>query len=199
MPDDRSGRDKQARDEANRQRKRAMLEELERSDETEPTVEEASIDGLDEALESLAYPASGIAVVEAAGDREVEAGGATHPVTELVPETEDVQFDSPQAVLDRVTRPTSAAAMKRIQEAVATLPNATLDGSQWTAYERTLRELVAVTPDDDDEGVAVVTDWIVDRIAEKKKLPGSRDVRRRAAKYCRENGYKVRNDEWLGV
>lgn len=38
------------------------------------------------------------------------------------------------------------------------------------------------------------------RIAEANDtLPGSRDVRRQAAKYCRTNGYQVRDDEWLGI
>jgi len=42
-------------------------------------------------------------------------------------------------------------------------------------------------------------DWIVEQIREKEKKPGSRAVRREAAKFCRANGYEVRNDEWLGV
>jgi hypothetical protein len=44
-----------------------------------------------------------------------------------------------------------------------------------------------------------VTDWILDRFAETGELPGSRAVRREAARFCRSNGYTVSNDEWLGV
>ena len=45
----------------------------------------------------------------------------------------------------------------------------------------------------------VVADWIVEQIREKGSLPDSRDVRRRAAEYCRDNGHDVGNDEWLGI
>lgn len=199
MPDDRSGRDKKARDRDDRQRERAVLEELERGDESEPPVDEAVLDALDAEFDGLAYPVTGAEVVEAVGDVTVDSDAGVYTVAELVPETADVQFDSPAALRARVARPTVAAAMKQVLEAVATIPNETLSGSQRTAFERTFRELIAVTPDDDDEGVAVMTDWIVDRIRDAGNVPGSRDVRRQAAKYCRENGYKVRNDEWLGV
>jgi len=72
-------------------------------------------------------------------------------------------------------------------------------GSQRDAYEKTLDELESIDEDDDDEGVRVVGDWLVERIADDGTLPGSRSVRRRAAAFCRENGYQVRNDEWLGI
>lgn len=52
---------------------------------------------------------------------------------------------------------------------------------------------------DDDEGIGTVADWIVRHIDANGTLPGSRDVRRQAAKVCRANGYQVRNGEWLGV
>jgi hypothetical protein len=99
----------------------------------------------------------------------------------------------------RVQRPTIAAAMRRILEASETLPNGNLRGSQREAYEKTLRELKAIDADDDDEGVRVITDWVVERIRDKGNLPESRAVRKQAAKFCRANGYQVRNDEWLGV
>ena len=89
--------------------------------------------------------------------------------------------------------------MKRVVEAVDALPYAELDDSQRDAYARTFRELEAVSPDDENEGIRAVADWIVERTRESETAPGSRDVRRRAAEFCRENGYEVRDDEWLGV
>jgi phytoene/squalene synthetase len=89
--------------------------------------------------------------------------------------------------------------MKRIDEAVDDAGAADLEPSQRKTYERTLRALKAVGEDDEDEGIEVVTDWIVERVREDGALPGSRDVRRRAAEFCRANGYAVGDDEWLGV
>jgi len=88
--------------------------------------------------------------------------------------------------------------MKRIVEASAQIQNVNFRPSQRDAYERTLQELKAIDADD-DEGVTVISEWIIARIREKDKLPGSRAVRREAAKFCRKNGYTVRNDEWLGI
>ncbi|WP_459195123.1 DUF5789 family protein [Halosimplex sp. J119] len=199
MPDDKAGREKQARDEENRQRMRAMLEELERGDETEPPVDEEELDDLDQELQTAEFPATGLDVVEAFGYHEVETEEGTYELAELVPQTEDVTFESAEEVRMRVQRPTVAAAMKRVTEAAGRLDNARLDGSQRKAYERTFRELKAVDIVDDDEGITAVADWIVARIEEKGKLPGSRDVRRQGAKVCRESGYEISNDEWLGV
>ncbi|KPN31018.1 hypothetical protein SY89_01760 [Halolamina pelagica] len=89
--------------------------------------------------------------------------------------------------------------MKRIVEASETIPNVEFSSSKRDAYEKTIRALQAVDAIDEDEGVHAITEWIVDRIEEKGKLPGSRDVRRQGAKITRGTGYEVRNDEWLGV
>lgn len=199
MADDKSGRDKQADDEKRRQRKRDIIEALEREDETEPPVDDSDLDTLTEELEPLSFPATGAEVVAAIGDRKIESPDGSYRVEELLPETDDEQFDSPVDVRVRVVRPTVAAAMKRIIEASETLPNAELKGSQRKSYEKTLRALRSIDADDEDEGVQVITDWIVERIRDKETLPGSRPVRREAAKFCRANGYQVRNDEWLGV
>jgi hypothetical protein len=201
MADDKRGRDKQARDAERRRQEREIAEELERWDETEPPVEATELEEFETELESIAFPATGTDVVAAVGDREVESPDGTYAVEELVPETDEVVFDAPAAVRMRVRRPTVAAAMTRIVEASQTLrnPDHRLGGSQREAYEKTLRALKAIDADDDDEGIRVVTDWIVERIREKEALPGSRDVRRRAAEFCRANGYQVRNDDWLGV
>ncbi|NHN46009.1 hypothetical protein G9464_00160 [Halostella sp. JP-L12] len=199
MADDKAGREKQAQDEEKRQRKRDLAADLERGDETEPPVDERELGDFESELEAVEFPATGADVVAAVGDREVESSEGTYDVGELLPDAHAETFDAPAAVRERVQRPTIAAAMKRIVEAVETLPNAELRGSQRDAYEKTLRELKAIDADDDDEGVRVISDWVVERIRDKEKLPGSRAVRREAAKFCRSNGYEVRNDEWLGI
>jgi len=199
MADDKKGRDKQARDEERRQREREIASELERGDEPEPPVEPETLAELEAALESVAFPAAGAEVVAAVGDREVETADGPVAVEQLVPDADAETFESPAAVRKRVQRPTVAAAMKRVVEAAGTLPNAELDGSQRDAYEKTFEELKAIDADDDDEGIRSVADWIVERVRDKQTLPGSRAVRRQAAKFCRANGYQVRNDEWLGI
>ncbi|WP_340097703.1 hypothetical protein [Salinibaculum salinum] len=199
MADDKRGREKQAQDADNRQRERDIVAELERQDEVEPPVEEDELDEFEGELESLEFPVTGDEVVAAVGDREIESADGPYRVTELVPETATQQFATPSAVRVRVQRPSIAAAMKRIVEANASHNTERLGESQWEAYEKTLRELKAIDADDDDEGIQVLTDWIVDQITDDETLPNSRAVRREAAKFCRANGYQVRNDEWLGV
>jgi hypothetical protein len=136
-----------------------------------------------------------VATNEASGTSE-RANGGTHAVAALVPETDAETFESPAAVRERVQRPTVAATMKRIVEVTDRPQEVELRGSQRDAYERTFAELEAI---DADEGIQVVGDWVVEQIREKGTLPDSRAVRRKAAKFCRSNGYQVRNDEWLGI
>ena len=198
MADDKSGRDKQARDEDRRQREREIAAELERGDEAEPPVDTAELAYFETALDDVTFPATGAAIVAAVGDREIESAVGTYAVADLVPDVEAETFDSPAAVRVRIQRPTVAAAMKRIVEASDPLSDEELGESQREAYVRTFRALEGIDGDD-DEGIAFMADWIVERIREKEALPGSRDVRRRAAKFCRTNGYEVRDDEWLGV
>lgn len=199
MADDKNGREEQAADQQRRQRERAIQAELERMDEPEPPVDTSELAYFETELEALSFPATGAAVVDALGDRELDAVEDSYTVAELVPDTETEAFESPAALRVRVQRPTVARAMKRMVEASDTRPGEKLHGSQWEAYEQTFRALAAVTPDDEDEGIEVVADWIVERIEEKGKLPGSRTVRKRAAEYCRSNGYSIRDDEWLGA
>jgi len=199
MADDKRGRDKQAHDTEKRQRQRYLSEELERRDETEPEVDSATIDEFEGDLEEIEFPATATELLEVIGDREIKTTVTSYTVAELLPETDAEIFEESKEVRVLVQRPTIAAAMKRVVEASETLPNAELGRSQREAYEKTFRELKAIDADDDDEGIRVVADWIVEQIHEQEKLPGSRGVRRRAAKFCRKNGYSVRNDEWLGV
>ena len=199
MADDKAGREKQAREADRRQRKRDIAAELERGDEPEPPIEPEELANLESALESLSFPAAGSEVVATVGDRKIESTDGEYTVEELVPDTDKERFDTPAAVRMRVQRPTVATAMKRVVEATETLRNREISGSQREAYEKTFRELKAIDAVDEDEGIRAVADWIVERIHEKGELPGSRAVRRQAAEFCRENGYEVRSDEWLGI
>ncbi|MUW14593.1 hypothetical protein GJ633_07840 [Halorubrum sp. CBA1125] len=199
MADDKSGREKQAADEDRRQRERAIAAELERGDEAEPPVDAAELADLEAALQPLTFPATGREIVAAVGDREVASVDGTHAVADLLPDADMETFDAPAVVSERVRRPAVAAAMKRVVEAAATLPNEAFGRSQQEAFERSFRALSDVNELDDEAGVRAVADWVVDRIREKEVIPGSRDVRRYAAMYCREHGYEVRDDEWLGV
>lgn len=198
MPDDKRGREKQARDADQRQRERDVLAQLERSEETEPPVDERVVDDIDE-LEQLEFPATGADIVAAVGERVIESDDGTMPIRDLVPETDTEVFDTPEDVRLRIRRPTVARAMKRIVEANEAVSNDRLGASKRTAYEKTLRALKGIDADDNDEGVTYITDWIVDRTHEKEATPNSRDVRREAAEFCRENGYQVSNNDWLGI
>jgi hypothetical protein len=192
MADDKSDRDKQARDAERRQRERDIATEVDRRDESEPPIEA-------EALEGIEFPATGAQIVATIGDSTVESAEGNHTIEELIPETDEDTFDSPAAVRVMVRRPSVAAAMKRVVEASGTLPNVEFSWSQRKAYELTFQALISVDADDDDEGITAISDWIVERIREKETLPTSRAVRRQAAKFCRSNGYQVRDDEWLGI
>lgn len=198
MADNKSSRDKKAHDEKRRQMKRDQHEAQKRMGEGEPPIDEADLADIENELDSLEYPATGADVIEAVGDEVVESVGGSYSAEELVPDTDTETFESPSEVRERIQRPTVAASMKRIVEAAESVSKG-FGESQRDAYEKTLRELREIDADDDDEGVDVITDWIVERIHKKGKLPGSRAVRKRAAEFCRANGYGVRNDEWLGA
>lgn len=199
MADDKDGREKQARGADRRQRERAIAEELERQDETEPPVETGELDDVEAELESLEFPATGAETVAAVGDREIEAGDRTYEIRDLVPDTDAETFDAPSDVRRRVQRPTIAATMTRIVEANEANPNVDFGASQRESYEKTFRALKSIDADDDDEGVRVVGDWILEQIRDEGEFPESRAVRRKGAEFCRSNGYQVRDDEWLGV
>ena len=199
MGDDKAGREKQARDEDGRQRQRDLDAELERGDEPEPAIDDAELGEIETELERLEFPVTGAEIVSAIGDREVASPTERYTVEQLVPNTERAVFDSPDRVRVRIQRPTVAAAMKRIMEASEALPNEELDGAQYDAYERTFQELERISPDDDDEAIAEIREWVVERIRDKEKLPTSRGVRRQAAKVSRREGHAVRNSDWLGI
>jgi len=199
MADDKEGREKQARDEDGRQRQRDVDAELERGDEPEPEVDAVDLGDVEAEIERLEFPVTGAEIVETIGDREISTTTERYTVEQLVPNTDRALFDSPDHVRVRIRRPTVAAAMKRIVEASEALPNEELDGSQYDAYEKTFLELEQISPDDYDEAITEVRDWVVERIRDKEKLPTSRGIRRQAATVCRRKGHKVRNSDWLGI
>lgn len=199
MPDDKRGREKQARDAQNRQRQRDIVEARSRAEEPEPPIQADELDEIEQSLETVSFPATGRELVETVGDRPIESIDRPLTIADLLPKSEREAFESSADVRKRLERPMVAVAMKRILEVSEQLPGDKLHGTQWDAYERTFHELHDIDSVDEDEGIQVISDWIVDRIEDKEKLPGSRDVRREAAKYCRKNGYEIRNDEWLGV
>lgn len=199
MADNKSGRDKQADDKRRRQRNRDLASDLERMDEPEPPVDETALELFSDAIEPLSFPVTAAEIVAVAGDSKITTDEDSYTVDELVAAADIEQFESPTAVKVRVQRPTVAATMKRLVEAGKQLPDEQLKGSQWTAYEKTFVALKQVTPDDDDEGIDAIADWILEQIEAKRKLPASRAVRREAAKFCRSNGYTVSNNDWLGI
>jgi hypothetical protein len=199
VADDKSGRDEQADDAERRQQEREIATELERGEEREPPVVAEELDDFEAVFEELTFPATGAELVAAIGQREIESVKGSYRIEELVPETDEETFDSPAAVRVQVQRPTVAAAMKRVVEASKTLRNTDFSWAQRKAYEKTFEELETIDADDDDEGIRAISDWIVERIHDEETLPTSRAVRREAAKFCRTNGYEVRNDEWLGI
>jgi len=199
MADNKSGRDKQADDADRRQRERDVVASLERMDETEPPVDETTLELFETELDSIPFPATGAEVVATVGDETIDSESGSYSVVDLVPDTDEEEFDSPAAVRMRVQRPTIAAAMKQIVEASEGSPHESLADSQREAYEKTFRKLRAIDAVDDDEGIPAIRDWIIEQIHENETLPGSRAVRREAAEFCRSNGYEVRNDEWLGI
>jgi hypothetical protein len=199
MADNKSGRDKQAHDERKRQLERDMLEQRERGDETEPPVDPETLDEFERELATIEFPTTAETVVAELGDWEIDAADSTFTVEELLPESDAEVLPDPETVRLQVQRPTVARAMKLILEAARELSDGAIQESQRDAYEKTFRALKQIDADDDDEGIRAITDWVLAYIDENQRLPGSREVRREGANFCRENGYQVRNDEWLGI
>lgn len=195
MADNKSGRDKQAHDEAKRQQKREMVAELERMDETEPAIPEADLHELKDELSELSFPATGAELVAEIGEVPVYE---EYVAADLLPETDNDRYETPGAVTAQVQRPTVASAMKAVTEASEAASTVEFGRSQWDAYQKTFRALVAIDGDD-DELVRVVTEWILEQVETKESLPGSRGVRRQAANVCRAEGHEISTNDWLGV
>lgn len=193
MGDTKEGREEQAQEEQRRQMERATREELERFHETEPPR------GLDDALEALEYPAPAERVAEAAEEYEVQTEVDTIPVAEIVAESKRETFESPEGVREKVQRPSVAASLRRLRDVSREAGLEDEFREREEVYRTTLRALEDVDADDDDECIAAVTAWIVAEVRDEQRLPSSRQARQRGAEVCRERGYEIRDDDWLGA
>lgn len=198
MADDKNSRDEQSDNADRRQRERGLAETLERTGEKEPPTETADLSEIEREIGGLDFPITGKKVLESLGDQKIGSDNGSYSIEELVPDTDEETFGSASELRERVQRPKVSEAMKRTVEK-GTEVGAEFGVSQREAYEKTFRELVDIDAVDDDEGLTAIADWIVKKTENKGAFPGSRAVRRRAAEYCRANGYSVSNDEWLGV
>ncbi|AKU08070.1 MULTISPECIES: DUF5789 family protein [Haloferax] len=101
MPDDKQGRNKQAANEEQRQRERALQEARDRADEPAPGEQ---LGDLDDALEIQDYPTTTEQLVENYGDYEVETQGGLKPVDEVLAPVDNELYDSADEVRDRIQR-----------------------------------------------------------------------------------------------
>ena len=69
-------------------------------------------------------------------------------------------------------------------------------GSRRRAYEKSLREVKRVAG---DEAATALAEWIEREIREKRRLPTTRQIRKRGATICRQNGYDISTGSWLGA
>lgn len=193
MGDTRDGRDEQSRNRDRRDIERSVREELARWHEVEPP------DDVVAALDAVAYPADTEDVAAAVQGFEVAVGDDAVPVAEVVQLAAPVRFRSAREARQTVERPSVAAALRRIEAACQRWDHRDAFRERRAAYEKTLQALEDIDGDDDNEGITVIAAWIVGELAEKDKLPRSRRLRKRAAAFCRDNGYEVRDDDWLGA
>lgn len=198
MPDNKRGREEQARNADRRQREQAIKAELERMDEPEPAFDEGELAFFETALEELEFPATGDEIVTSMGHRELEGSETSYRVGELLPSTDTETFEDPTVVRKQVQHPAVAKAIKRIVEATESIPNVALSGAKRAAYVKTFQKLEDIDAVYGEDGINVVTDWVIGELEETGKLPNSRAIRRRAGRYCRETGYEIETDEWLG-
>jgi hypothetical protein len=193
MGDTKQSRDKQAHDEDDRARQRAVEEELARFHETEPPRD------LEDALEDLEYPVAAEDLATAVETFSIEAPEDVIPAAEVVEHSGTHEYDSAAAARQTFKRPAVAASLRRLRDVSrsAGLKDGFLERED--VYRTTLRALEDVDADDDDEGVAAVTAWIVAEMQDEQRLPSSRKTRQRGAAFCRERGYEIRDDSWLGA
>ena len=104
MPDDKSNREKQARDRDRRQREREVAEARDRADEPEPVHDEPGerLGDLDEALEEHDYPTTTDELIEEFGDREVETRGGRESIEEVLGPVENERYTSADDVRSRI-------------------------------------------------------------------------------------------------
>ncbi|MBX0325974.1 hypothetical protein EGH21_23440 [Halomicroarcula sp. F13] len=88
-------------------------------------------------------------------------------------------------------------AMRRIADADDSRTSQADRDQQFEMYRKTLRALEEIDADDDDEGITVVSNWIIDEMERTGKRPSSKAVRERAREFCHNNEYEIPSDSWL--
>ncbi len=196
MSSHRNARDKKAHDDDNRQRRREITTELQRRED--PPLHEEALAMLSQEVDDEEYPLTGAELLEAASEAELETDVDKLGLEEVVPDSHSLRFQSTQDLYLKLGRPTVASSIRRVVEA-ADAGDLEFGNGQLDTYRKSFVALQEIKEDDGDEGVEEIADWIVDRVEDGRGLPGSRAVRREAANNCREKGYTVSIDDWLGV
>lgn len=91
------------------------------------------------------------------------------------------------------------SAMRRIREVDTSLAEPDDKEQQHEMYRKTLRALEDIAADDEDEGITVMTNWIIEQMEQTGERPSSKAVRRRAREFCQNNDYEIPDDSWLGA
>ena len=104
MADDKDGRDKQARDQERRQRERMQNEAVTRADEEDPTRSgrDEQLGDLDGVLANHDYPVTTEELIDAYGDTEILTQDGTESLEEVLTDTGNQTFDSPDEVRARI-------------------------------------------------------------------------------------------------
>jgi hypothetical protein len=70
------------------------------------------------------------------------------------------------------------------------------EGSRRNSYEKALQEVreIAGKP-----AARALAEWIKAEIRDSEEFPSGRDVRKRGARLCRENGHEISTGNWLGA
>lgn len=104
MADDKRGREEQADNEEKRQQQRMQEEARTRADEEEPVPDdpEGELGELGDALSDHDYPAEADELVEAYGDYEVETREGSASLEEVLDESEDRTYESPDDARARI-------------------------------------------------------------------------------------------------
>lgn len=166
---------------------------------SDPPIDPTDLHELESDLEGIDFPTTGRKIVAHLGNQRLLTKNRSYTIGELIPETDMETYDSSGAVRVAIQQPAVAAAMKRIIEERSSLPNQPFPCSQRKTYEQTFQELRLIDSNDEHDYVETLTDWIVEQIHSTQNLPGSHAVRQQAADMCRTKGYRLRNDEWLGI
>jgi hypothetical protein len=70
------------------------------------------------------------------------------------------------------------------------------EGSRRNSYEKALQEVREIAS---KAAARALAEWIKEEIQSREEFPSGREVRKRGAQLCRENGYEVSTGNWLGA